>query len=202
MRQRVMIAMALSCDPKLLIADEPTTALDVTIQAQILELIKRVQDDTGAALILITHDLGVVAETVHDVVVMYGGRVVETGTRGRGPADAQASLHGGAPELHPVARHEGPAPERHQGLGAQPVQYAGRLQLPAALPLSLRTMRRPRPADRGPGRAGCRLLAVEARVGFPTPPRLKEGAVALSDAVLGTTVDDGIVSPIDVLDEA
>jgi oligopeptide/dipeptide ABC transporter ATP-binding protein len=79
MRQRVMIAMALSCDPKLLIADEPTTALDVTIQAQILELIREVQDRTGAALLLITHDLGVVAETVHDVVVMYAGRVVETG---------------------------------------------------------------------------------------------------------------------------
>jgi oligopeptide/dipeptide ABC transporter ATP-binding protein len=80
MRQRVMIAMALSCDPKLLIADEPTTALDVTIQAQILELIRKVQDETGAALMLITHDLGVVAETVHDVVVMYAGRVVEQGT--------------------------------------------------------------------------------------------------------------------------
>jgi peptide/nickel transport system ATP-binding protein len=80
MRQRVMIAMALSCEPKLIIADEPTTALDVTIQAQILELIRQIQADTGAALMLITHDLGVVAETVHDVVVMYGGRVVESGT--------------------------------------------------------------------------------------------------------------------------
>ena len=80
MRQRVMIAMALSCDPKLLIADEPTTALDVTIQAQILELIHKVQDETGAALMLITHDLGVVAETVQDVVVMYAGRIVEQGT--------------------------------------------------------------------------------------------------------------------------
>jgi oligopeptide/dipeptide ABC transporter ATP-binding protein len=80
MRQRVMIAMALSCDPDLIIADEPTTALDVTIQAQILELIRKVQDDTGAALLLITHDLGVVAETVQDVVVMYAGRVVEQGT--------------------------------------------------------------------------------------------------------------------------
>ena len=80
MRQRVMIAMALSCEPKLLIADEPTTALDVTIQAQILDLIRRIQADTGAALMLITHDLGVVAEMVHDVVVMYGGRIVEEGT--------------------------------------------------------------------------------------------------------------------------
>ncbi len=79
MRQRVMIAMALSCDPKLLIADEPTTALDVTIQAQILELMNEMQRETGAAIILITHDLGVVAEVCENVLVMYGGNMVEYG---------------------------------------------------------------------------------------------------------------------------
>jgi peptide/nickel transport system ATP-binding protein len=77
MRQRVMIAMALSCDPRLLIADEPTTALDVTIQAQILELMRLMREETGAAIILITHDLGVVAEVCDEVVVMYAGQVVE-----------------------------------------------------------------------------------------------------------------------------
>ncbi|MGE5673279.1 MAG: ABC transporter ATP-binding protein [Mycobacterium leprae] len=79
MRQRVMIAMALSCNPKLLIADEPTTALDVTIQAQILELMKKLKKELGMAIMLITHDLGVVAEMAERVVVMYGGKVVEEG---------------------------------------------------------------------------------------------------------------------------
>jgi peptide/nickel transport system ATP-binding protein len=77
MRQRVMIAMALACDPALLIADEPTTALDVTIQAQILELLRHLQQERRMAVLLITHDLGVVAETCDDVAVMYAGRVVE-----------------------------------------------------------------------------------------------------------------------------
>ncbi len=79
MRQRAMIAMALANDPELLIADEPTTALDVTIQAQILSLIAQLQEDTGAAVILVTHDLGVVAEVADDVAVMYAGRAVESG---------------------------------------------------------------------------------------------------------------------------
>ena len=82
MRQRVMIAIALACNPKLLIADEPTTALDVTIQAQILELMTELRERLGMSIMLITHDLGVVAEMCDDVVVMYAGRVVE-----RGPVD-------------------------------------------------------------------------------------------------------------------
>jgi len=77
MRQRAMIAMALINSPKLLIADEPTTALDVTVQAQILELIERLQAETGTAVIMITHDLGVVAEMTHEIGVMYAGRIVE-----------------------------------------------------------------------------------------------------------------------------
>ncbi|MGH2920324.1 MAG: ABC transporter ATP-binding protein [Solirubrobacteraceae bacterium] len=80
MRQRVMIAMALSCDPSILIADEPTTALDVTIQAQILERFRELRADTNAALILVTHDLGVVADIADRVAVMYAGRIVEQGT--------------------------------------------------------------------------------------------------------------------------
>ena len=80
MRQRVMIAMALICDPALVIADEPTTALDVTIQAQILNLLQEMQDQLGTSIIMITHDLGVIAETCDDVVVMYAGRIAEQGT--------------------------------------------------------------------------------------------------------------------------
>ncbi|MFO0294325.1 MAG: ABC transporter ATP-binding protein [Rhodospirillales bacterium] len=77
MRQRAMIAMVLACGPRLLIADEPTTALDVTIQAQILDLLRRLREETGTAIVLITHDLGVIAELADDVVVMYAGQIVE-----------------------------------------------------------------------------------------------------------------------------
>jgi len=80
MRQRAMIAMALSCNPALLIADEPTTALDVTVQAQILDLLRDLQKEFGSAIILVTHDLGVVAETADDVLLMYGGKAIEYGT--------------------------------------------------------------------------------------------------------------------------
>ena len=93
MRQRVMIAIALCCNPQVLIADEPTTALDVTIQAQILDLMLELKEKLGTAIILITHDLGVVAETCERVIVMYAGRMVEQATAARAVRAAPASLH-------------------------------------------------------------------------------------------------------------
>ena len=81
MKQRVMIAVALACHPSLLVADEPTTALDVTIQAQVLELLRQLQRDSGMSILLITHDLGVVSEMAHCVAVMYAGEIVEMAPR-------------------------------------------------------------------------------------------------------------------------
>ena len=104
MRQRVMIAMALACNPKLLIADEPTTALDVTIQAQILELMRALRAELGTAIILITHDLGVIAELADDVIVMYAGQVIERCSVERLFAEPQhpytIGLLGSIPRLH------------------------------------------------------------------------------------------------------
>jgi peptide/nickel transport system ATP-binding protein len=104
MRQRAMIAMALSCEPRLLIADEPTTALDVTIQAQILDLMRTLREETGTAIILITHDLGVIAELADDVAVMYAGRIVEHAPAARLFSSPQhpytIGLLGSIPKLH------------------------------------------------------------------------------------------------------
>ena len=116
MRQRAMIAMALACNPKVLIADEPTTALDVTIQAQILDLIVNLQKEVGAAVILITHDLGVVAETAHRVIVMYAGRKVEETdikTLFREPMHPYTrGLLASVPRLEIMTGHDQEVPER------------------------------------------------------------------------------------------
>src|SRR6266567_107190 len=99
MRQRAMIAMALSCNPDVLIADEPTTALDVTIQAQIIELIDQLKDDFNSSVILITHDLGVVADVADEIIVMYAGRVVERGSKRKLFYDPQHPIKGTPPSL-------------------------------------------------------------------------------------------------------
>ena len=118
MRQRVMIAMALSCSPDLLIADEPTTALDVTIQAQILNLIKKLKQDFGSAVILITHDMGVVADVADRIAVMYAGRVIEQGSKHDLFYDAQHPYTWGL--LGSIARLDRPRPRRLTAIKGMP----------------------------------------------------------------------------------
>jgi peptide/nickel transport system ATP-binding protein len=158
MRQRAMIAMALANEPKLLIADEPTTALDVTVQAQILDLMERLQRELGMAIVIITHDLGVVAEMADDIAVMYAGRIVET---------ASAELLFAAPE------HVGPlevGPDAHRSPrraaradprdAAEPHPPPIRMPLPSALPV-----RPARPfAHRSRARAGGRRAHASRRL--------------------------------------
>ena len=146
MRQRVMIAMALSCNPKLLIADEPTTALDVTIQAQILKLMVDLNGRVGAAIMLITHDLGVIAETAHRVVVMYAGRKVEEAT-------VQALFDR---PMHPYTRGlMASIPRGRQGARTR------RLSEIAGIVPSLR--------EAAPGQAAFSGCAFAPRCGFATP---------------------------------
>jgi oligopeptide/dipeptide ABC transporter ATP-binding protein len=118
MRQRVMIAMAVSCNPDILIADEPTTALDVTIQAQILVLLRKLRNDFGTAVVLITHDMGVVADLADRIAVMYAGRIVEQGTRREVFYDAQHPYTWGL--LGSIARLDRPKPRRLAAIPGQP----------------------------------------------------------------------------------
>ena len=142
MNQRVMIAMAIACNPRLLIADEPTTALDVTIQKQILDLLATLQRERGMALVLITHDMGVVAETAHRVQVMYAGQAMETRPAAAlldAPAHPYtAALLAALPEH---ARRASPSGD-HSGRGARRRRPPGRLPVRAALPFRLRPLRR------------------------------------------------------------
>jgi oligopeptide/dipeptide ABC transporter ATP-binding protein len=124
MRQRVMIAMALSCDPSILIADEPSTALDVTIQAQILERIRELRDATNAGIVLVTHDLGVVADIADRVLVMYAGRIVEQGTLDEIFYDPQHPYTWGL--IGSITRLDVPRPPRLPAIGGAPPSLASR----------------------------------------------------------------------------
>jgi peptide/nickel transport system ATP-binding protein len=124
MRQRVMIAMALSCDPSVLIADEPTTALDVTIQAQILQRIRDLREQTNAAVILVTHDLGVVADLADRIAVMYAGRIVEDGTLDDIFYDPQHPYTWGL--LGSITRVDRPRPQRLPAIAGLPPSLANR----------------------------------------------------------------------------
>jgi peptide/nickel transport system ATP-binding protein len=126
MRQRVVIALALSCNPAILIADEPTTALDVTIQAQILQQIHGLREETGAAVILVTHDLGVVADIADRIAVMYAGRIVEEGTLDQIFYDPQHPYTWGL--LGSITRVDKPRPERLPAIKGLPPSLANRPQ--------------------------------------------------------------------------
>ena len=174
MRQRVMIAMALACAPRLIIADEPTTALDVTVQAQILDLLKEVTRETGSSLILITHDLGVVARYADRVAVMYGGRIVEVAPARELYARPQHPYTLGPDGLRAAPRwRRRPAPDADRGPAAGSRQPAARLLVRAALPLDPGAM-----PDRAAGTgSGCATV---------TPKRASPMSDALPEAAART----------------
>ena len=132
MRQRVMIAMALACEPDILIADEPTTALDVTIQAQILELMKSLQEELGMAIIMITHDLGVVAQMCDEVIVMYAGGICEQGTADEIFYNPRHEYTKGLMRSIPTSANTG---ERLQPITGTPIDL---LNMPAGCPFAPR----------------------------------------------------------------
>ena len=160
--------MALACEPELLIADEPTTALDVTIQAQILDLMRNLRDETGTAIILITHDLGVVAEMCDRVAVMYAGEIVEETRRGPALPRTAPSVHAWPDRLDPGRRRGQGRAGGHPGQRPEPHRPAQGLSLRAALSHPDRGGRRPRArgppgAATGPTRPRGPLLALPRR---------------------------------------
>ena len=134
MRQRVVIAIALACNPKILLCDEPTTALDVTIQAQILQLLRQMREKYHLTIVLITHDLGVVANLADRVAVMYAGDIVEIGTADEIYYDPRHPLHMGAAVQYAADGREGRGPVQHSGHAAQPVCRDPRRRLCAPQP--------------------------------------------------------------------
>ena len=180
MRQRIVGAIAISCSPRLLIADEPTTSLDLTIQAQYLNLLRDLQREHRLALIFITHNLGIVAKMCDQVAVMYAGRARGVGA---GHADLRRpgpSLHAGAAGVDPAHGGRPRAPHRGRGPAARPRRAAERLRLPPALPAGRGPLPRGGAARDGhrthPHRA---LLAQRARrVPAPRPPPSDDRATA------------------------
>ena len=160
MRQRVLIAMALACEPRLLIADEPTTALDVTIQAQVLEVLKELVADTDAALLMITHDLGVVAGLCDEVNVMYSGRIVESADRGTGCSPTPRHPYTGG-LLASIPRLDSPRGAPLPPIPGSPTQtlpWAAGLRVRAAVPQQDRRLhhaRRPRWSGRADRQLRC-----------------------------------------------
>ena len=182
MRQRVVIAIAIACGPKLLFADEPTTALDVTVQAQILDLLQEQQRERFMAMILVTHDLGVVAGRADDIAVMYAGRIVEKApTRTLVPGDV-APVHRSAHALDPEARGTEPHPaHRDRRPAAGHHQPADRLQVLAALPVRATevhdrgTAPAGRPANRAT-RSGAGIRSAPPRAGPRSKPTSRPGS--------------------------
>ena len=158
LRQRAMIALALSCRPALLLADEPTTALDATVQIQILLLLRSLQRELGMAMIFVTHDLSVAAEIADDVAVMYAGRFVETGPVSRSAAPAAPSLHGGTDGVLGRRQAARRASQRHSGPAAGPGFDLAWLQFRAALRACERGLSRRIAARALDHPAACRAL--------------------------------------------
>jgi peptide/nickel transport system ATP-binding protein len=184
MRQRVMIAMALACEPKVLIADEPTTALDVTIQAQILELFKELQEELGMAIVFVTHDLGVVADVCHEVAVLYGGQAVERA--------AVEDLF--ARPRHPYTQGLLDSMPQATPIGGQLTVIPGQVPLPEAMPAGCRFHPRCPHARSACSEAPVELSELHARGGHSVVRCIRSEELELAGARIAG-VEDAIVKP-------